>query len=265
MAWMMDTYSVQKGYAVPGDRDRQAGLDRRLGLPARGDRRRRRDGDRARLRAARLAASPGCAASSRASATSAASPRPSCTRRARRWSASPTSPAASSPTTGSTSRRCTSTSREHGSLEGFPGARAISNDELLELECDVLVLAAREDQVTARERRRACAAGSSPRARTGRPRSRATRSSPSAASRCCPTCSRTPAASPSRTSSGCRTSAGSSGTATRSAAGSRRSSATRSTACGRCPSSDGLSLRDAALVAGIREVAAALEARGMYP
>ena len=40
MAWMMDTYSVQKGYAVPGDRDRQAGLDRRLGLPARGDRRR---------------------------------------------------------------------------------------------------------------------------------------------------------------------------------------------------------------------------------
>ena len=28
---------------------------------------------------------------------------------------------------------------------------------------------------------------------------------------------------------------------------------------------DGLSLRDAALVAGIREVAAALEARGMYP
>ncbi len=28
---------------------------------------------------------------------------------------------------------------------------------------------------------------------------------------------------------------------------------------------DGLSLRDAALVAGIREVSAALEARGMYP
>ena len=36
----------------------------------------------------------------------------------------------------------------------------------------MLVLAAREDQVTARERRRASAAGSSPRARTGRPRSR---------------------------------------------------------------------------------------------
>jgi len=38
--------------------------------------------------------------------------------------------------------------REHGVLEGFPGATHVSNAELLELECDVLVLAAREDQVT---------------------------------------------------------------------------------------------------------------------
>ena len=37
-----------------GDRHRQADLDRRLRLPPRGDRRRRRDGDRTRLRAARL-------------------------------------------------------------------------------------------------------------------------------------------------------------------------------------------------------------------
>ncbi len=36
---------------------------------------------------------------------------------------------------------------EHGSLEGV-GARQISNAELLELDCDLLVLAAREDQVT---------------------------------------------------------------------------------------------------------------------
>jgi glutamate dehydrogenase (NAD(P)+) len=36
--------------------------------------------------------------------------------------------------------------RGHGSLEGFP-ARRISNEELLELACDVVVLAAREDQV----------------------------------------------------------------------------------------------------------------------
>jgi glutamate dehydrogenase (NAD(P)+) len=39
--------------------------------------------------------------------------------------------------------------REHGSLEGWAVGRRVSNDELLELECDVLVLAAREDQVTA--------------------------------------------------------------------------------------------------------------------
>jgi glutamate dehydrogenase (NAD(P)+) len=39
--------------------------------------------------------------------------------------------------------------REHGYVEGFPGAQSISGTELLELDCDVLVLAAREDQVTA--------------------------------------------------------------------------------------------------------------------
>jgi glutamate dehydrogenase (NAD(P)+) len=38
--------------------------------------------------------------------------------------------------------------REHGVLEGLPGVRHVSNAELLELECDALVLAAREDQVT---------------------------------------------------------------------------------------------------------------------
>jgi glutamate dehydrogenase (NAD(P)+) len=38
--------------------------------------------------------------------------------------------------------------REHGSLEGWSRGARITNEELLELECDVLVLAAREDQVT---------------------------------------------------------------------------------------------------------------------
>jgi glutamate dehydrogenase (NAD(P)+) len=38
---------------------------------------------------------------------------------------------------------------EHGVLEGYPGADFVTNAELLELPCDVLVLAAREDQVTA--------------------------------------------------------------------------------------------------------------------
>jgi glutamate dehydrogenase (NAD(P)+) len=38
---------------------------------------------------------------------------------------------------------------EHGSLAGCDRGRQITNAELLELDCDVLVLAAREDQVTA--------------------------------------------------------------------------------------------------------------------
>ena len=37
---------------------------------------------------------------------------------------------------------------EHGSLADFPNARRVSNAELLELPCDILVLAAREDQLT---------------------------------------------------------------------------------------------------------------------
>jgi glutamate dehydrogenase (NAD(P)+) len=36
---------------------------------------------------------------------------------------------------------------EHGSLAGFPGTRHVSNTDLLELPCDILVLAAREDQI----------------------------------------------------------------------------------------------------------------------
>ena len=49
-------------------------------------------------------------------------------------------------------RRCTRTSHEHGSLEGCDAEQRITNEELLELDCDILVLAAREDQVTERER-----------------------------------------------------------------------------------------------------------------
>jgi glutamate dehydrogenase (NAD(P)+) len=39
--------------------------------------------------------------------------------------------------------------RVHGSLEGCDAGARLSNEELLELDCDILVLAAREDQVTA--------------------------------------------------------------------------------------------------------------------
>jgi glutamate dehydrogenase (NAD(P)+) len=38
---------------------------------------------------------------------------------------------------------------DNGSLEGYPGAEHVTNAELLELPCDILVLAALEDQLTA--------------------------------------------------------------------------------------------------------------------
>jgi glutamate dehydrogenase/leucine dehydrogenase len=38
---------------------------------------------------------------------------------------------------------------EHGSLEGYARGERITNEELLELPCDMLVVAAREDQLTA--------------------------------------------------------------------------------------------------------------------
>ncbi len=38
---------------------------------------------------------------------------------------------------------------EHGTVQGFPGARDVTNAELLEIECDVLIPAALENQITA--------------------------------------------------------------------------------------------------------------------
>jgi glutamate dehydrogenase/leucine dehydrogenase len=40
--------------------------------------------------------------------------------------------------------------QEHNSVCGFPGTRDISNEELLELDCDILIPAALENQITAR-------------------------------------------------------------------------------------------------------------------
>ena len=40
--------------------------------------------------------------------------------------------------------------QEHGTVQGFPGARDISNAEVLEVECDILIPAALENQITAR-------------------------------------------------------------------------------------------------------------------
>jgi glutamate dehydrogenase (NAD(P)+) len=40
--------------------------------------------------------------------------------------------------------------QEHGTVQGFPGAKDVSNAEVLEVDCDILIPAALENQITAR-------------------------------------------------------------------------------------------------------------------
>src|SRR3954467_7764943 len=40
--------------------------------------------------------------------------------------------------------------QEHGTVQGFPGAKDISNAEVLEVECEILIPAALENQITAK-------------------------------------------------------------------------------------------------------------------
>ncbi|HZU85192.1 MAG TPA: Glu/Leu/Phe/Val dehydrogenase, partial [Polyangiaceae bacterium] len=47
--------------------------------------------------------------------------------------------------------------REHGSFDGFPGADRVTNAELLELDCDVLAPCALEQQITEENADRVCA------------------------------------------------------------------------------------------------------------
>ena len=106
---------------------------------------------------------------------------------------------------------------EHGSLEGTTAASgsrtsSSSSSRAISSSSPPARTSSRARTPTASTRR------SSSRARTARRRSRRTRSSASGASRSSRTSSRTPAASPSRTSSGCRISAACSGIATRSGA-----------------------------------------------
>jgi glutamate dehydrogenase (NAD(P)+) len=154
--------------------------------------------------------------------------------------------------------------REHGRVVGFPGARPVSGAELLELDCDVLVLAAREDQITADNagslRCRLVAEGANGPTSVAADAILAERGIPVLPD--------------------VLTNAGGVTVSyfewvqdlgrffwdrdeTR-----RRLAEKLADAFDRVwnlAEEDGLSLRDAALVAGIREVAAALEARGMYP
>ena len=95
-------------------------------------------------------------------------------RRARRSSPSPTRPAASTTRTGSTSPRSSpgraSTARSRAS-RARPTSR---NAEVLEVDCDILIPAALENQITRAQRRHGSRPGSSPRPPTARRRPRPT-------------------------------------------------------------------------------------------
>ena len=108
-------------------------------------------------------------------------------------------------------RRCSRATAEHKTVAGFPGAEPLANEQLFELDVDILIPAALENQITAENAARRSRPRSSSKAPTARPRPRRTSRCTSAASSSSPTSWPTPAASPCRTSSGCRTATATSG------------------------------------------------------
>ena len=148
MAWIFDTYSMNVGPLGARRRDGQAALARRLARPRAGDRARRALLHPHRPAEGRHAGSRTRASRSRASATWAATS-PRLARRGGRAGrrALGLVRRRHEPRTASTSRRRSRTRPTTGALAGLPGAEAITNDELIELECDVLVPCALEQVI----------------------------------------------------------------------------------------------------------------------
>ena len=111
----------------------------------------------------------------------------------------------------STSRRSSPTPSSTAPSPASPAREPITNAELFKLDVDVLIPAALEEQITARQHARH--QGEADRRGRQRPDDPGGRTSTctSAASSSSPTSSPTPAASPCRTSSGCRTATATSG------------------------------------------------------
>jgi glutamate dehydrogenase (NAD(P)+) len=148
MAWMMDTYSMQKGYAVPeivtgkpislgGSLFRHEATGAGVVMVV----------ERACQRLARPLAGQRCVVQGFGNVGSIA---------ARELAAKGATLVAVSDlsggvydVTGLDVADLAAHVAANGSLEGYPRAEHMTNAELLELPCDVLVLAAREDQVTA--------------------------------------------------------------------------------------------------------------------
>jgi len=149
MAWMMDTYSMHQGHTVPGVVTGKpislGGSEGRNEATARGTvfcvieaaRHRRID-----LRRATVAIQGFGNAGSIA---------------ARLIAAEGATVVAVSDSTGGIHRpggldvaKVVGWKKEHGTVQGFPGAADITNAEVLEVECDVLIPAALENQITSR-------------------------------------------------------------------------------------------------------------------
>ena len=139
MAWMMDTYSMHNGYTIPGvvtgkpiavggslgrneATARGAVFTLQQWAKAKGE---SLEGQRVSDRGLRQ--------------RRAASPRPCSRRRARRSLRSATRPAASTTPAGLDPAKVSNWKSEHGTVVGFPGADEVTNHELLELDCDILV------------------------------------------------------------------------------------------------------------------------------
>ena len=148
MAWIMDTYSMHAGLHGPGRRDRQADQPRRVGGPQRGDGPRHRllhhrGGPPPRDRAAARRGSR-----SRASATPARSPRQLISDEGSTVVAVSDSTGGIHNPDGLDIKRVIAWKKEHGTVQGFPGSTDITNAEVLEVDCDILIPAALENQIT---------------------------------------------------------------------------------------------------------------------
>jgi len=149
MAWMMDTYSMHQGYTVPGVVTGKpislGGSEGRTEATARGtvfcileaSRHLGTDLKKARVAiqgfgnagaiAARLIADEGATVVAVSDSTGGIH-----------------NPA------GLDVGRVTNWKKEHGTVQGFPGSREISNMEVLEVDCEILIPAALENQITSR-------------------------------------------------------------------------------------------------------------------
>ena len=150
MAWIFDTYSMNKGHSVLGVVTGKPLDDRRLARPRGGDRARRALlHPRRRREAGPLARGHdgGGAGLRQRRQLPREVPR---TRTARRSSRSPTRRPPGTTRRASTCRTAFAHKREHGTLAGLKGAEAITNEELLLLDCDILAPCALEQVIDER-------------------------------------------------------------------------------------------------------------------